>query len=153
MGEIKVRVQAAHASRQLLRGATAVRDEMGQAVKDVADDAELIHASHALVRSGRMARGVVAQARGLSATVRVTARDPESGFDYVPVTRFGHRTARIVPKHGRALKMNVGGQTIFRASSRGFHPKSDWGVKGNPQIERRAAGHAAKAARRIEQRI
>lgn len=75
-------------------------------------------------------------------TVRSSARDPESGYAYVRVTRFGHRKAVIVPKRrlnreGRPamLKVHYMGHRnphifVFRPSVRGASPSFDWVEQG-----------------------
>jgi hypothetical protein len=81
------------------------------------------------------------------------ARNSESGYDYVGVTRFGHRTARISAKNAGALAVQIGGRTIIRKSVRGYHPAGDWasGVTGEVQKLVEVAG--ARAGGRIAARV
>jgi len=114
---------------------------------DFGDDAVRIFQFHALKKTGRMARGIRAIKTGDGQLrIEVEAVDPESGFDYVRVTRFGHVVGRIYPgriarsiyseaqytkaggfrtrplKGARALKTPWGP----KSSVRGFRPASDW---------------------------
>jgi hypothetical protein len=138
-------------------------------VRDIADDAELIYASHALVATGRMARGVRAVGEGDSILVRVDARDPETGYDYVGVTRKGHRR-RVI--HARSRRLGPRGRNPasvvatrrarrrgassmlrtpwgFRWSVRGFHPSSDWAEDALPEVRAAAEHRLDGLAKRI----
>lgn len=152
--DVKVRtLGAGRASRRFLMASQAVEEELQKGLEELGDVSELIFAAHALRRSGRMARGVVARAFGSKVIVRVDAKDPKSGFDYVGVTRFGHRVSIIRPKRAKALRIPLAGGVIFRRSSRGFHPAGDWAEQAIPQIEREAQSVATRIGRRIEARL
>lgn len=120
--------------------------ETADAVHDLGQDSELILAAHALHRSGRMARNITAKGYGLNVMVTVEARDPETGFDYVAVTRFGHRVARIYPTRAQALRTPWGP----RASVSGFHPATDWRDDALPAIEAQAEVVVGRLGQRIE---
>lgn len=127
--------------------------EIEKAVGGVADDAELIFQAFAPRASGRLARGIRAIKAGKVALVFVRARDPRTGYDYVAVTRFGHRRSRIRPRSDRApasvvatgsgratggqaaLRFTMGGRVLYRRSVRGFKPRGDWAEKAEPQIQ------------------
>lgn len=152
----------------------AVRDirhmvDDDEIVRDVADDAELIFAAHALVATGRMARGVRAVSEGDGMLVRVDARDPETGYDYVGVTRKGHRrriiqarSRRFGPR-GRNPASVVGTRRArrrgasamlrtpwgFRHSVRGFHPASDWAADALPEVREALQQRLDGLAKRI----
>jgi hypothetical protein len=135
---------------------------------EIAADAEIVFASYALHRTGRMGRGIHTVKDGDDLIVEVEARNPETGFDYVRITRFGHRTFRIVPRrpfaasvvatrrgrsrgHQAALRwVQTDGTTIYRRSSRGFHPAKDWAHDALPQIKVRAQRRMGTLARRVE---
>jgi hypothetical protein len=74
-------------------------------------------------------------------TVRTAARDPESRYAYIRVTRFGHRKAIIRARHvtesGKPgmLKVYVEGHRnphifIFRHAVAGARPSHDWVATG-----------------------
>jgi hypothetical protein len=153
-----------------LREVARMREELRGAVSDVAGDAELIYAAHALFKTGRMSRGVKATVAGDTALVRVDAVDPRTGFDYVAVTRFGHRVRRIVPRHepkdGRYIAPipNVGPRWVskraalktpfgFRASVRGFHPAQDWAALALPDVQKAAEDRMAALGRGFAVRV
>lgn len=155
-----------HASEKFRRASLVIRRELHESVKDVAEDSELIYGAFALKDTGRMSRGVKAKVAGSGAVVTVHARDPESGFDYVAVTRFGHNTAKIVPKHSaksgrylapipgvgpRWVQKKAALMTPFgpRASVRGFHPSGDWADKAWPQVKANADARMNRAGAAI----
>lgn len=149
MASVDISVDSAGAGRLARRfeiAAERLPRETAQAVEDLGEDAELILAAHALRRSGRMARNITATSQGLSAIVTVEAKNPETGYDYVGVTRFGHRVARIYPKRAKALRTPFGP----RASVRGFHPASDWRDDALPEIAAQARVITMRLGRRIE---
>jgi hypothetical protein len=88
-------------------------------------------------------------------TVRATARDPESGYAYLRVTRFGHRKLVIFPKHARALAVHYAGHrnphlVEFRPYVEGYHPDRDWVKDAEREAERDVAAAELRLGRRIE---
>ena len=157
-------------ARNLSRAAAQIRHELDRSMRELGDTAELIYAAHALRRTGRMARNIVARGLGGGVLVTVQAKNPLTGFDYVAVTRFGHRVRRIVPTRrfaasttatgaaratGRraALRLTIGGKVLYRRSVKGFHPASDWAERALPQIEGQAQIVANRLGRRIEELV
>lgn len=144
--------------------------EMRETVQELGDETEVIYSGFALKRSGRMARGVKAiHIGGSNVLVKVHARNPQSGYDYVGVTRFGHQLAVITPSGSRrpasviatrrrrsrlhflsgpppALRLPSG---QYRYSVRGFHPAGDWAMRAWPHVK--AAGFTA--ARKLGAKI
>lgn len=164
MGKVTARVIGAdRVSRRFQIVASELGHDTQKAQQEIGDRAELVFAAHALHRTGRLARGIVAHG-GATVVVTANARDPKTGFDYVAVTRFGHQVNKIVPKHqpqpGRYLApipgvgprwvkkraaLGFGGR--FFASSKGFHPDHDWAEDAIPTIEREAQAVATKLGR------
>ena len=153
MGRIAARLEGAgYLSERLLRAARQLDREVAEEVQDLGDRAELIYAAHALRDTGRMARGIRAVGQGDEVVVRADARDPRSGFDYVGVTRFGHRVRVIRPNPPRralAFTPKGGGGTVFRRSVRGFRPAGDWADRAYPQVRAEGERAAARLGRRI----
>jgi len=149
----------------------AVTRSMAQSARNVGSDAELIYQEHAPRRTGRLARGIKARAVGDQVVVSAVAVDPKTQFDYVDVTRFGHRKAIIVPvtKRGRPRKTltiaRVAGQFVSRSggrlvftsrgrlwrlfSVRGFRPTGDWTDRATPEIQIAADTEMAKTGNQI----
>lgn len=146
-------VGAREAAQRFERAADRLRHDVERAVSEVAQDSELIFAGHALRKSGRMARGIAATSAGTTALVHAHAQNPETGFDYVGVTRFGHRARIIRPVRAKALRIPVAGGFIFRKSVRGFHPKEDWAARASPEVERGAQDAVRRIGREISVRI
>lgn len=171
MSKFKATTETRGAERRFNAVANEMERELRDLVEEVGDDAEIIFAAHALKKTGRMSRGVRSIPRGTTATVQVHAKDPNSGFDYVAVTRFGHRKAFIEPKHavrnpGRyiapipgvgprwvskraALKTPFG----FFARVRGFKPKSDWAQAAIPEVQRNAQQTISRLGLKITARL
>jgi hypothetical protein len=137
------------------------------AIRGVGDDAELAFAAHARHASGRMARGVKAHTRGQVVEVVVFARNPIGGYDYVGVTRFGHKTEFITPRADRhvayvidtkrkrqrgrraTLRFVIGGRVFYRQKVKAFHPDHDWAEDAMPQVR----DSADRAMQRIKRKI
>jgi hypothetical protein len=87
------------------------------------------------------------------------------------VTRFGHK-GMIVPRADRAeasvpvagggagkarqtgsqaaLRFVIGGRVVYRKSTKGFHPTSDWAADAMPEVKRTAERVMGKLAKKIE---
>jgi hypothetical protein len=143
------------ADKRFARGVIAVRNHTEHGLKKLRSAGEELLALHAPEESGRLIsgiRGIIRGRRILVFTVR--AEDPDSGFDYVDVTRFGHRVARIYPGQkarsvtspvaltaagtpritsGRGARADIfrGAKVLktkhgYFASVRGYKPSRDW---------------------------
>lgn len=130
-------------------------------------DAELAFAAHARHKTGRMARNVKSHVVGRNIEITVFAKDPTTGYDYVGVTRFGHKAEFIVPRadrrpasvlatgrerqrgHRAMLRLVIGGRVIFRGRVKAFHPDHDWADDAMPEVQRSADA----AMKRVGQRI
>ena len=102
------------------------------------------------------------RARQPTITVRATARDPY-GFDYLRVTRFGHRKLVILPKHTRRdgrrpmLKVHYAGHRnphifVYRPSVRGSRPSFDWVEQANWLVENALDVAQERLARTVTRR-
>lgn len=105
------------------------------------------------VKTGRLRRGITSRLVGGIIEIISTARNPDTGYAYTGVTRFGHRVRRIYPVKAKALAFTIGGRTLVRAWVRGYHPASDWAERGIPEalavVERSAANIADELERRL----
>jgi hypothetical protein len=139
---------------------------LNEEIRGLGQEAELVFMAHARKSTGRMARAIKAHMRGNTVEITVFARNPLTGYDYVGVTRFGHRMEFITPTvrsratvlatgrrraHGRraALRFVVGGRVVYAKRVRGFKPASDWAEDAMPEIK----DSADRAMRRIGKRI
>src|SRR3954466_8881072 len=103
----KIKAEVHGAGRQAANARSVGRYiDQTESARNVGADAELIYQAAAPHRSGRLKAGIRAIPTGDSVTVTARAVDPDSKFDYVAVTRFGHRKEIIVPvaKSGRPRK-------------------------------------------------
>jgi hypothetical protein len=95
---------------------------------------EALYKSHAPRKSGRLRRSITAKARRIGhageweVTVGAAVSRGRTHFNYVPVTRFGHRRIRIFPKRAARLRFRYRGKLIFAKSSAGFRPSRDWTI-------------------------
>lgn len=134
MGKVKVDTKDVGTFGRLLsRGMRELERRLNQAMRDVGGDAELAFAAYALRSTSRLARGIRARVVGDTVVVGATAVNPRSGYDYVSVTRFGHRVSRIYPVNARALGPIPG--IGFRRSVRGYRPAGDWRDRALPTVE------------------
>lgn len=160
--------------RRFRRGVLAVRGETEHAMRRMRDAGEEILAFHAPFESGRLAEGIRGVIRGRQVLV-FTARavDPDSGFDYVAVTRFGHRVERIYPgqkarsvtspvavtSRGTRRIAPVGGAKVlntklgFFGSVKGYRPARDWVERGVDEIEDLAGREAEVIGRGVARTI
>lgn len=139
---------------------------LNETMRGLGEDAELIFQAHARHRTGRMARNIKSDVVGRTVVVSVEARNPQTGFDYVAVTRFGHRVARIYPqvrsratvlatgnrrKHGKKamLRFVIGGRVFYRHSVKGFKPEYDWADRAMPEVNQAAERAMAALGRKI----
>jgi hypothetical protein len=143
---------------------------LAEEMRGLGDDAELAFAAVARKATGRMARNIKAHARGATIEITVFARNPTSGFDYVAVTRFGHKVEWIYPRADRvrrpayvlatkrkratgrnaALRFVLGGRVIYARRVRAFQPDHDWADDAMPTVQRAADEAMARVKRRIE---
>jgi hypothetical protein len=155
----KISAEVQGAGRQAANARSVGRYiEQAESARNVGADAELIYQAAAPVRSHRLQSGIRAIPTGDSVMVTARAVDPDTGFDYVGVTRFGHRKDVIIPvsKSGRARKSRTvariasgrfasrgsgalvfhsRGKTWMLPSVRGFKPKGDWVDKAWPDVK------------------
>lgn len=150
-----------------------LNEELPKFARNVGTDATLILETYAPIRSGRLKHGIRATPIGPQVVVSATAVDPRSGYDYVAVTRFGHRKRFIVPvtksgkaRKSRTVKRNVAGQFTARGEAslmftsrdriwmlprvRGFRPRGDWVDRAWPEIKDAADGEMQKMGHEIE---
>jgi hypothetical protein len=137
-------------AKQFLGLADRSDDEMEWAVGETARGSVRLFRAVAPQDTGRLERGILASISGKSARITARARDPETGFDYVAVSRWGHRVGRIYPKPpNRALRLTIGGQVLYRTSVKGYRPGSDWAARPLSQIRVLAGAIVSEAGRRI----
>ncbi len=190
MPKFHATVRSAEAEDRLLAFIPAVANELRDAVQDVADDAALIFASYAPKgRSGRLGRGirvVSAQGRlssGRFATGRqfaiVASAKNKEGFDYVGVSRFGHKQLFIRPSIDRkpasvvstrkprrrygelkkgerpALRIPArnGGPAIYRNVVRGVKRTHDWAETAQDAVNREMDARAEQLATTLARRF
>lgn len=172
MGKLTAIGNDGDAGDRFLREAANLRQQLRDTMRDVADDAELHFAAFALKgETGRLSRGI--SSRAVGSEILVTAEAKSLGYDYVGVTRFGHRNEWIYPRSDRApasvvsttgprgtvqkgnaaLAFMFRGKLIFRSRVKGFKPKSDWAEDALPDIQKDAEERLAAFGRGFLVRI
>ena len=152
--------------------ASGLDDEVIAARNELGDDAELILQSHAPKGKGggtRLARSIHTRASGEgNLEVVADARNPQSGYMYVGVTRFGHRKAEIKPVRrgfaasvvstqkrrakGKRAALRIvlpSGLVIFRNKVKAYRPDHDWAESAFPEIQAEARAVATRLGQRI----
>lgn len=84
--------------------------------------------------------------------------EQRTSFDYLEVTRFGHRKRLILPKRARALKVHYAGHrnpAVYEFASfvPGALPDIDWVREAQPLIDRDLDRAEIRIGRRIERSI
>ena len=183
MPKFHAEVKTSEAEKRLLLYLHAVPNELAKAVQAVADDAVLIFAGYAPKgKTGKLGRGiraVSAQGRlssGRFATGRqfaIVAHATSHGYDYVGVTRYGHRVRFIRPSIDRApasvvatgkLRRRYGelakGQRpalkfdgSYRNVVRGVVKNKDWVDQAQDAVNRELDDQARKLANNLERRF
>lgn len=168
--------------RRFLIAGTFLAHDTRDAQEELGKAAEVVFGAFVPVKSGRELRGIGSDLAGDVVTVSDYARNPQTGFDYVAVTRFGHKVARIYPTHRTsasasniatkrrrggetlthgydsftsqsALRFTIGGRVLYRHSVAAYHPASDWAEDALPEIEAEAQVVATRLGRTIEARF
>lgn len=86
------------------------------------------------------------------AEVDVQAISPENGFDYLAVTRFGHRgTIRV--KRAKYLRWVQQGEVMYAKETAGWHPAGDWVEDAMPEAEAVADALADRIGRTVYTRL
>ena len=153
--------------RRFLVAASRLPSDTFDAQRELGREAEVVFGAYVPVLSGRELRGIGSDASGGGVTVTDYARNPQSGFDYVGVTRWGRGAIR--PKHrqfgsyslatgkrrsgGGALRFTVGGRVVFVKEVGPWKPASDWVTDALPEVEVAAQGVATRLGRKIESRF
>lgn len=166
MAKLSAQGNAKGANARFLREARELRQQLQDTMRDVADDAEIHFAAFALKgETGRLSRGI--SARPVGNTIQVEAHAESHGYDYVGVTRFGHRKEWIYPRSDRApasvgstrgargtvqqgnaaLAFKFKGKLTFRKRVKGFKPTSDWAKDALPEIQQDAEERLAAFGR------
>jgi len=175
-GKINAKVKGAKRQAGNARAAARmVNRSQEESARNVATDAELILQEHAPRRSHRLARGIRAVTVGDQVILTAKAVDPDSGFDYVAVSRFGHRKKIIKPvrsggrsrrarnrtrlasgrfgtRRPAALRFYSLGQLWILPSVRGFKPTSDWVQDSMPEINAAARDEMEQTGNKIAAR-
>jgi hypothetical protein len=149
MGRVTFRARVVDQSRRLVKRGT-VRSAIRQEFEgELAPRLVRIGRQTAPRRSGALGRGLRAvvgrSIAGVGVDVRSTVRSRQ-GYPYTGVTRFGHRQARIYPRHGRALSTPWGP----RAWVRGYRPTHDWADDTNRAAQPEIARSAERIGRRLQ---
>lgn len=135
---------AAEAGRRIGRTAGQI-DRIIERHMETAGDLMLKHFQKKAPKdTGHLRRGMSwSKAGRLTIQIQGQALDPDTGFDYFPISRFGHQTHLIVPSHSflgvGVLRWEVGensqfgdaGNIVWSQWSRGFHPIGDWTGRGH----------------------
>lgn len=114
-------------SREQRRG----QDRINRAMRYLDAVAEPMFRAYAPVDTGELKGSIKSTLffRGNVVRLTVRANAKRQGFDYLDVTRYGHRVTLITPRRGGALSVHIGGRRsvpVVRRSVRGYHPTHDW---------------------------
>ncbi|HEY3435074.1 MAG TPA: hypothetical protein VGK41_05430 [Solirubrobacterales bacterium] len=108
---------------------------------------------------GRLKQELTAPVSSRGGTVRINLRspvkDPDSGYEYTGVTRFGHRKKILKPVKGERFQFysNVAGRVISPKQVKGYKPEADWVQEAKPVIVEAVDESGEEIGREIETRI
>ena len=108
---------------------------------------------------GRLKNELTAPVSSRGGTVRVTLRspvkDPDSGYAYTGVTRFGHRKKVLLPVKAERFQFysTPAGRVISPKKVKGYHPKVDWVAEAQPVIAEVVEQSGEEIGREIATRI
>lgn len=163
-GKAVIRASVRGARRKgysLSRAGRAIQTEiLDEFAGHLAPEATKVTRGFAPHRSGRLERGIRARVRSYGGRVILeilsTARSDE-GFDYLDVTRFGHKQAIIFPRHAKAIAFipsgAPSGKAIVRAWVRGYRPDHDWVELAYEEMQHLMDEAARSLARRVDRRL
>lgn len=90
--------------------------------------------------SGALIKELTAPVSSRGGSVRINLRspvkDPDSGYAYTGVTRFGHRKKILTPVKAERFQFysKVAGREISPKSVRGYSPATDWVEDAKPEM-------------------
>lgn len=166
--ESKITVRVKHINRlspTLVKLGRQVDAVEARVLREAHRDAVDIFKEHA---PGRIADGVIVVGRGSEVEIFAYAKDPLSGYDYVGVSRLGHKKAVIKPRRDRSaasvlatgkprksgkskkatlrIPLKAGG-FIYRQSIKGYRPKVDWAEVAQERVTRNSRRILRNAAK------
>lgn len=151
---------AGRVGRKLSRTAQALNSDLRTELRALSERAEETFRDYAPEESGRLREGIEAvpsRRAEIGYEIHAEARNPDDGFDYVAVTRFGHRTGLrwIYPSRSRALRLRERsfGRVIYAGRVRAYHPSRDWAEVARPAVDREGEVAEQRAGRRIRSRL
>lgn len=171
MGEIRAFIET-RAGLRFSRMAESLDVQVEETLQGLATDLELVYQSVAPKRDTRLARGITSVRRGaLVFEIVSNATDPQTGYRYTGVTRFGHKKLFIKPKvrsratvlathtlrgRGRSAALRIvlpSGEIIFRKQVKGYRPTHDWVEDGKPIAQREAHAAAMTLGQKVITRV
>lgn len=118
-----------------------------------------IASGYAPEETGRLIKELTAPVSSAGGTVRLNLRspvkDPDSGYAYTGVTRFGHRKKILTPVHAERFRFYsaVAGREISPKTVRGYSPATDWVEDAKPEIVEAVEESGEEIGRFITDRI
>jgi hypothetical protein len=150
-------------ARQILSGTSTIAPTIERGATQLGRKAVPIYRSHAPGGpGGKVGRAVEYHQDAGIGTIIADPVNPLDGYHFIGVTRFGHRSNIIKPRHDRisasiisnkkrrsrpksprkgtrpALAFKFGGELIFRAYSHGYHPIVDWTESAREEVNKLA---------------
>ena len=131
------------------------QDKINASMRRVEREALPVIRSAAPYDTGELQAGITSTIFFRGQQVRVTFRADamRKGFDYLAVTRFGHRQLRIYPRVKKALTVPIRGRrspTTLRSSVRGSRPRKDWVVEAGKDADKVVSVETRRLSREID---
>jgi hypothetical protein len=154
-------------TRKLERAQRRAQEESNRTMRSLRQQVELGYREAAPEDTGQLARGLHAALSfrsvrlddlGRAASVtRITMRSTghtRDGFNYLPVSRFGHIRQVIEPRHRKQMKVYYLGRAmpyLLRRRVSGARPSHDWVIEGERRARALVRVHARGLAVRIKE--
>lgn len=169
MATLKTRSDASKIARRLETASLRLPPETQTTARVLTRGAVLIYRGFAPAgRTKRLRRGIRMVSSGGAYAVRADATNPDTGYDYVGVTRKGHRVKIIKLRSDRAsasviatgsargtgrkaaLRIVIGGRVLYRRSVKGYKPRGDWAERASIPVRKLARSSLTKLAQNVE---
>ena len=129
--EVEGEVGEGQTARDLTRAERRIQDRVNRAMRRLDRELPIVYRAGAPVDTGALARSITSTIafRGRLVRVAVSADAERDGFDYMPVTRWGHTLPVIRPRRKRYMTVHSRGRyarPVLRRRVRGVQHSVDW---------------------------
>ncbi len=142
-------------AKDFTRAQRRIQDRVNRTMRLIDAETMPVYRTVAPSDTGELMRGLESRISFRAQRVRITVSvaAERDGFDYVAVTRFGHRVRWITPKRKLAMTVHTQGRysmPILRHRVPGYRPRRDWVVDGTRRVIQMVDRHSRELGRDID---